>query len=197
MDEKTYAAVTEMCARLAGRLSDDSLGALRDQYAAGEWAIGDDTLLLSLAFQHVGITREEQDLIRSFLNDPGNPDLLDVSVIDEVPAPPYQFSRSGPANAPDPASADSLLSAEALRRGGRTLHRAWRAPLDWAPNGATWVYVTRVAQGTDELKTHSGLTAKLWTSLREKWQVEVVAEGVALTPYQAAALAAGQLVWAA
>lgn len=194
MDTKTYAAITEMCARLAGRLPDEPLSALRDQYAAGEWAIGDDTLLLSLAFQHVGITREEQDLIRSFLSDPDNPDLLDVPVIDQVPAPPYHFSGTGPANAPDPAPADRLLAGEAPRHGGHRLYRAWRSPLDWAPDGPTWVYVLRVVEGADELKTHSGLTAKLWTSLREKWQLEVVADGSPLTPYQAAALAAAHPV---
>ncbi|MFU8850984.1 hypothetical protein ACNAW0_08375 [Micromonospora sp. SL1-18] len=44
------------------------------------------------------------------------------------------------------------------------------------------------------MKTHSGLTAKLRTELREKWQLEVFADGSALTPYQAAALAAAQVV---
>ncbi|MGW5668631.1 hypothetical protein [Micromonospora sp. NPDC003776] len=53
----------------------------------------------------------------------------------------------------------------------------------------------RGARGTDELKAFSGLTAVLWTDLRAKWPVEVVAEDGALTPYQAAALAAGQLIW--
>ncbi|MET8089772.1 hypothetical protein [Micromonospora sp. NPDC005220] len=197
MDEKTYAAITEMCARLAGRLSDDTLGALRDQYAAGEWDLADATLLLSLAYEVVAISPEERDLIRSFLGDPDNPDLLNVPVIAEVPPPPYRFSPTGPANAPDPTRADSLLSTEAPRRRGHSLHRAWRDPFDGAPDGATWVYVLRVADGTDELKMHSGLTSKLWISLREKWQLEVVADSSPLTPYQAAALTAAHPVWAA
>ncbi|SCG57475.1 hypothetical protein [Micromonospora humi] len=197
MDATIYAAITEMCARLAGRLPDDALGALRDQYAAGEWAIGDDTLLLSLAFQHVGITAEEQALIRSFLSDPDNPDLLDVPVVDEVPAPAYRFTSAGPAGAADPSAADRLLAGEAPRHGGRRLHRAWRSPLGSAPDGPTWVYVLRVVEGADELKARSGLTARLWTTLREKWPVEVVAEGSTPAPYQAAALAAAQPVWSA
>ncbi|MEU5940099.1 hypothetical protein ABZ807_13080 [Micromonospora sp. NPDC047548] len=194
MDEKTYAAVTEVCARLAGRLSDDTLSTVREHYAAGEWDLADDTLLLNLAYEVVSITPNERDLIRSFLGDPDNPDLLNVPVIAEVPPPPYRFSPTGPANAPDPTRADILLSTEAPRRGGHSLYRAWRDPFDGAPDGATWVYVLRVAEGADELKAYSGLTARLWTDLREKWPLEVVADGESLTAYQAAALAAARPV---
>lgn len=194
MDEKTYAAVTEMCARLAGRLSDDALGAVREHYAAGEWDLADDTLLLNLAYQVVNITPQERDLIRSFLGDPDNPDLLKVPVIAELPSPPYRFSPTGPANAPDPTRADTLLSTEASHRGGCRLYRAWREPFTGAPDGATWVYLVRVTEGTDGLKTYSGLTSLLWTELREKWPLEVVVEGATLTPYQAAALAAARPV---
>ncbi|MGR6322678.1 hypothetical protein Q2K19_12160 [Micromonospora soli] len=197
MDEKTYAAVTEVCARLAGRLSDDTLGAVRDQYAAGEWDLADATLLLNLAYEHVGITAEEHDLIRSFLGDPDSPDLRNVPVVAELSSPPYRFSSTGPATAPDPSRADSLLSAEAPRHGGQRLRRAWRDSFDGAPNGPTWVYVLPVAEGTDELKAHSGLTSSLWTSLQEKWPVEVVAEDTVPPAYQAAALAAGYPVWTA
>ncbi|MFE9694565.1 hypothetical protein [Micromonospora sp. NPDC005806] len=197
MDAKTYATITEVCARLAGRLSDDVLGTVREHYAAGEWYLADGTLLGNLAYQGVGITREEQDLIRSFLYEPDTPDLLDVPVIAEAPPLAYRFSPRGPAGAPDPSRADSLLPAYAMREGAQRLHRAWRDPLDGAPDGATWVYVVRVAEGADELKTFSGLTAVLWTDLREKWPLEVVAEDAALAPYQAAALAAAHPVWTA
>jgi hypothetical protein len=193
MDAETYAAVTEVCARLAGRLSDDVLGTVREQYGAGEWQLGDDTLLLNLAYQRIGITRDEQRLIRSVLGDPDNPDLLDVPLVAEAPPPAYRFSAAGPPAAPDPSGADRLLSAHAARDGHR-LHRAWRDPVDGAPDGAAWIYVLRVAEGTDVLKTFSGLTAVLWTGLREKWPLEVVAEGAGLTPYQAAALAAALVV---
>ncbi|SBT49346.1 hypothetical protein [Micromonospora auratinigra] len=55
--DRTYAAITEMSARLAGRLRDDTLASVRRQYAAGEWSMADDTLLLTLAREHIGITR--------------------------------------------------------------------------------------------------------------------------------------------
>src|SRR5918997_2470774 len=128
MDAQTYAAVVQVCARLAGRLSDDVLGTVRELYAAGEWAIGDDTLLLNLAHQRVGITPGEQQLIRSVLGDPDNPDLLDVPRIAEAPQPAYRFSMAGPPGAPDPSRADSLLSARAARADAQRLHRAWRDP---------------------------------------------------------------------
>ncbi len=195
MDAKTYAAVAEVCRRLAGRLSDDVLGTVRENYAAGEFDLGDDALLLNLAYQGVGITIEEQTLMRTFLGDPDGPDLADVPVIAEVPPPSYRFSPGGPGNAPDPALADALLSAEAPAWRGRSLHRSWRAPLDGAPDAGAWTYVLRVAEGTDELAAFSGVTSRLWVSLKQKWPVEVIAEDSARGPYQAAALAAAYPVW--
>ncbi|SCG60533.1 hypothetical protein [Micromonospora halophytica] len=194
MDAKTYAAVADVCARLAGRLSDDTLGTVREHYAAGEWDLADATLLLNLAFEGVGITRAEQELIRSFLGDPDSPELHDVPVVAEVPSPPYRFSPTGPADAPDPTRADGVLSADAPRHGGHRLYRAWRHPHDGAPDGAAWVYVLLVAEGTDPLSAYSGLSSRLWTALKEKWPLEVVVEGGALPPYQAAALASASLV---
>ena len=195
MDAKTYAAVAEVCRRLAGRLSDDVLGTVRENYAAGEFDLGDDALLLNLAYQGVGITIEEQTLMRTFLGDPDGPDLADVPVIAEVPPLSYRFSPGGPGNAPDPAPADALLSAEAPAWRGRSLHRAWRAPLDGAPDAGAWTYVLRVAEGTDELAAFSGVTSRIWVSLKQKWPVEVIAEDSARGPYQAAALAAAYPVW--
>ncbi|MFJ8579024.1 hypothetical protein [Micromonospora sp. NPDC093277] len=195
MDAKTYATITEACARLAGRLSDDVLGTVREHYAAGEWYLAGSALLGNLAYQGVGITREEQGLIRSFLDEDDIPDLLDVPVVAEEPPLAYRFRPTGPVDAPSPYRADSLLTTHAAREGAQGLHRAWRDPLDGAPDGAAWLYVLRVAEDTDELKTFSGLTAVLWTDLSEKWPIEVVAEATALTPYQAAALAAAQAVW--
>ncbi|MGQ5264691.1 hypothetical protein ACTWLT_28470 [Micromonospora sp. ZYX-F-536] len=197
MDAKTYATATEVCRRLAGRLSDDVLGTVRENYAAGEFDLADNTLLLSLAYYGVGITVEEQTLMRSFLGDPDGPDLADVPVIAEVPPPPYRFSPAGPADAPDPTQADALLSADAPRRHGRSLHRAWRAPLDGAPDGAAWSYVLRVAEGTDELAAYSGAMAQLWISLKQKWPLEVIADNSPRAPYQEAALAGSSAVWRA
>jgi hypothetical protein len=177
-----------------GRLSDDTLGTVREHYAAGEWDVADATLLLNLAYQGVGIIREEQDLIRSFLGDPDSPDLLDVPVVAEVPPLPYSFSPTGPAGAPDRTRADIVLSTDAPRHGVRRLRCAWRDPLDGARGGATWVYMLQVAEGTDELKAYSSLAARLWTVLQEKWQLEVVVEGAPLPPYQAAALTAAHQV---
>ncbi|MGW2624529.1 hypothetical protein [Micromonospora taraxaci] len=197
MDTKMYAAVGEVCRRLAGRLSDDVLGAVREQYAAGELDMADATLLLSLAYQGVGVTAEERDLMRTFLGDPDGPYLTEVPVVAQAPPLAYRFSPDGPADAPDPAPADALLSADAPRRHGLALHRAWRAPLDGAPDAATWAYVLQVAEGTDELSTYSGVMSRLWVGLQQKWPVEVIAGGSPRTPYQEAALAGSQTVWRA
>jgi hypothetical protein len=197
MDVQTYAAATAVCARLAGRLSDDALGAVRDHYHGGEPDMAESALLLGLSYEGVGITREEHDLIRSVLDDPDNPDLDDVPLVDEVPPPAYRFSPTGPAGAPDPSRADIVLSTDAPRHGGRRLRRAWREPLDGASDGPTWVYVLQVAAGTDELSAYAGLTSRLWVVLQEKWRLEVVVEGSLLPPYQAAALTAAHQVWAA
>jgi hypothetical protein len=197
MDVQTYAAVANVCARLTGRLSDDTLGAVRDHYAGGEPDLAESALLLNMAYEGVGITREEHDLIRGTLDDPDNPDLDDVPIIDEIPPLAYRFSPAGPPNAPDPSRADIVLSTDAPRHGGRRLRRAWREPLDGARDGATWVYVLQVAAGTDELSAYSGLTSRIWVALREKWGLEVVVEGSLLPPYQAAALTAAHQVWAA
>ncbi|MGC4816885.1 hypothetical protein [Micromonospora sp. DT63] len=195
MDVKSYAAVAEVCRRLAGRLADDTLGTVREHYSAGELDLADDTLLLNLAYHGVGITAEEQALMRSFLGDPDGSDLAEVPIIAEVPAPPYRFSPTGPADAPDPTPADDLLSTDAPRRGGRSLHRVWRAPLDGAPDNAAWLYVLQVAEGADELATYSGVMAQLWTTLRQKWPVEVIADGSTRTPYHEAALAGAAAIW--
>ncbi|MBW4721993.1 hypothetical protein [Saccharothrix obliqua] len=197
MDTKLYAAVTDVCARLAGRLSDDTLGTAREHFAAGEWDLAESTLLLNLAYEGVGVTVEERDLIRSFLSDPDNPDLADVPVVDEVPPLRYRFSPTGPAGAPDPSRADILLSADAPRHGGRRLRCAWREAAEGAPDGSTWVYVLQVSDGTDVLKAYSGLASRLWLVLKEKYGLEVVVEGRAVPPYQAAALTPARQVWAA
>jgi hypothetical protein len=196
MDVQTYAAVSAVCARLAGRLSDETLGAVRDHYSAGEEYIAESSLLLGLAYEGVGITGEERELIRGILEDPGNPDLDDVPVVEEAPPLAYRFSPVAPAGTADPTRADAVLSADAPHFGGRRLRRAWREPLDGAPDGATWTYVLQVAPGSDELSAYAGLTSRLWVVLHEKWRLEVVVEGSLLLPYQAAALTAAHEVWA-
>ncbi|GAB1513272.1 hypothetical protein [Actinophytocola sp. KF-1] len=195
MDVQTNAAVAAVCARLAGRLSDDVLDAVRDHYSVGETEIAEAALLLGLALEGVAITLEEQDLIRAALYDPGNPDLDDVPVTDEVPPPAYRFTATGPAGAPDPSRADEVLAAEASAHGGVRLHRVWRMPLEGAQDGATWVYVLEVAPEADVLSARGALASRLWVELEQRWLVEVVTEGAALPPYQAAALAAAVQVW--
>jgi hypothetical protein len=197
MDVQTYAAAAAVCARLAGRLSDETLGAARDHYFGGEPELAESALLLGLAYEGVGITREEQDLIRASLEDQDNPDLDDVPIIESEPPLAYRFSATAPAGAPDPSHADAVLSTEAPRHGGVRLGRAWREPLPAARDGATWVYVLQVAPEADELGAYAGLTSRLWVTLQEKWRLEVVVEGTVVPPYQAAALAAAHQVWTA
>ncbi|MFF0151681.1 hypothetical protein [Micromonospora sp. NPDC005203] len=195
MDAKTYATVADVCRRLAGRLPDDVLGTVRENYAAGEFDLADATLLLSLALHGVGITSAERALLRAFVAEPDGCDLADVPAVAEVPPLSYRFSVDGPPDAPNPAPADTLLSADAPRRHGRSLHRAWRTPLDGAPDAAAWTYVLLVAEGADEPSTYSGVQSTLWVALGQRWPVEVIAADSPRTPYQEAALAAASAVW--
>lgn len=195
MDVQTYATVTDLCARLAGRLSDDTVRSVREDYFGGEPFQAETTLLLSLAYEGVGITREEHDLIKSTLDDPDNPDLAAVAILPEAPAPAYRFSPIAGPGAPSPTQADAVLVAEAARQAGRRLRRAWREPLDGAPDGPAWVYVLQIAPGADELRSFSGMASRLWVTLHEKWPVEVVTEGSLLPPYQAAALTGAHQIW--
>jgi hypothetical protein len=195
MDVKTYAAVIAVCRRLAGRLSDDTLDAIRVYYFAGEPELAESTLLLSLAYEGVGITHEERYLIRSILDDPDKPDLAAVPIVDAEPPLRYRFGSTGPAYAPDPSKADIVLSTEAPRHGGRILRRAWREPLACVPEAAAWLYVLQVAADMDELGAYSGLSSRLRVIVKEEWPLEVVAEGAPLPPYQAAALVAGHQIW--
>lgn len=186
MDALTYAAVCDLSRRIAGRMSDDTLGVVRGFYAAGEWDLGDDTLLLNLAYEGVGITAEERQLIRSFLGDPNNTDLDDVRTIDAPPPVRHQFSADGPRTAPDPTKADEVLSTHAPAHGGTVLRRVWR-------NDEVWLYILHIDEGADTLSAHSGLTSRLWVELNDRSPLEVV-DG-RLSPYQAAAVAVARQIW--
>lgn len=197
MDVRAYATAVAVCAGLAGRLPDDAFSAVCDHYAGGEPELAESTLLLSLAQQRIGITQEERRNIRSILGNPADPDLDDVPLVEEAPPLAYRFGPVGPADAPGTEKADAILSAEAARHGGRRLRRAWREPLEGARDGATWVYVLQVAEGTDTLGVRAGLSSRLWVVSKETWPLEVVVEGRLLPPYQAAALTAAREVWSA
>jgi hypothetical protein len=194
MDVKTYATVVDLCGRFAGRLSDNILGAVRGHYFGGEEAIAESALLLGLALENVGITREEHELLRSVVHDPDNPDLDAVPIVDEVPPVAYRFSPTGPPNAPDPARADAVLSADVQQRGVRRLRRVWQTPVN-DQFGGTWVYVVQVDPDVDPLGVYSGLSSVLALQADATWPVEVVTEGSLLFPYQAAALTAARQVW--
>lgn len=193
MDVLTYATVTDLCARFAGRLEDDVLRSVREDYFGGEPAQAEATLLLTLANENIAITQEEHDLIQSTLDDPHSPDLAAVRIMAAVPPMLYRFSAAGPAGAPDPSRADRVLADEAARYGGRVLRRAWREPLTGAPDVAKWTYVLQVS-GAGVLGVFAGLSGRLWVTLREKWPLEVVE--TRLSPYQAAASIAPR-IWVA
>ncbi|MGO1051452.1 hypothetical protein [Crossiella sp. CA198] len=195
MDVLTYARVLEVCARLAGRLSDDTLDAIRTHYHAGEPGLADATLLVTLAYHEVGITEEERDLIRSALPDPDSPDLAAVPALATIPSPRHHFTPTAPAAAPDPAPADTLLATEAAQHHAVELGRTWRDPLPGVRGPGTWVYVLRVTPTADPLHAYAALTSQLWLVLRETWPLEVLIEGIPTPPYQTAALAATTQVW--
>ena len=196
MDVKTYATVTDLCARLAGRLADDTLRSVREDYSAGEPVQAEATLLLTMAYENIGVTREEHDLIQSTVDETNRQDLAALPILDEAPPLRYRFSGRHPAGAPDPSRADAVLAANAARVGGRRLRRAWREPLAGAPDGAKWVYVLQVADNADQLRAFASLSGQLWVALQEKWPVEVVVEGKPLPAYQAAAVTVAPQIWA-
>ncbi|MFD4669306.1 hypothetical protein ACFWNN_06175 [Lentzea sp. NPDC058450] len=195
MDAQTYATVTDLCTRLAGRLPDDVLRSAREDYFGGEPAQAEATLLLSMAHGNIGLTAEERTQMASTLDDPHAPDLAAVPRIAEVPPVLYRFSATAPANAPDPTKADLVLSTDAARHGGHRLRRAWREPLDGAPDLAKWVYVLQTSPNANLLGAFSGLSARLWVALKEKWPLEAVADGRSLPPYQSAAMTAATTIW--
>ena len=66
-----------------------------------------------------------------------------------------------------------------------------------APDSSKWVYVLQVAEGANLLGAFAGLSGRLWVVLREKWPLEVVVEGQALPPYQAATVTVAPQIWSA
>ncbi|GAA2784724.1 hypothetical protein [Crossiella cryophila] len=195
MDVLTYARVLEVCARLAGRLSDDTLDAIRTHYHAGEPDLADATLLLTLAYHEVGITEEERDLIRSALPDPDSQDLAAVPAVATIPPPRHHFTPTAPAAAPDPAPSDTLLATEAAHHNALALSRTWRDPLPGVRDSGTWIYVLRLPPTTDPLHAYAALSSQLWAVLRETWPLEVLVEGIPNPPYQTAALSAATQIW--
>ncbi|MDT7785736.1 MAG: hypothetical protein QOF58_4155 [Pseudonocardiales bacterium] len=194
MDVQTYAVITDLCARLAGRMADDTLRGIREDYSAGEPVQAEAALLLTMGYENIGITKEEHDVIESVVDDQNRADLAAVPIIDEVPLW-YRFSGRGPAGAPDPGEVDAQLSANAALVGGRRLRRAWRDPLPGAPDGAGWVYVLQVSADVDQLSAFASLSSRLWVALQDKSPMEVVVEGRQLPPYQAAAVTVAPRIW--
>ncbi|MEU5692821.1 hypothetical protein [Actinosynnema sp. NPDC020468] len=193
MDLMTGIAVDEVCARLAGRLSDDVQRTVREHFAAGEWTVGESVLLLSLAREGVGITRAERDLIRFFSADPDAPELARVPEVPAPPTPRFHFRPDGPAHAPDPSRADAVLATGAAELGGRRLSRAWREPLDGG--SGDWVHLLEVGDDVNELAVYSSLSSLLWDSSREKGNLEIGTGRWRL--YHAAVLAGGRQIWSA
>ncbi|GLZ37564.1 hypothetical protein [Actinokineospora sp. NBRC 105648] len=197
MDTKQYATATEVCRRLAGRLSDDVVSVVQSQIFAGEDELALSSLLLNLQYEGVAVTADEAEMIRTLLEDPQDPELAAVQVTAAVPPPAYRFTPTAPADAPDAGGADQVVIAESALVGGRRVRRAWREPLPEAANPATWVYLVQVAPDVDELRAYSAISSQLWVHRQEKWPVEVVVEGRLLPPYQAAAVTAAHQIWSA
>ncbi|WP_424183475.1 hypothetical protein ACOBQX_15880 [Actinokineospora sp. G85] len=190
-----HVAVAEVTRRLSGRLSDDAVGAVAAQFAAGEVELASSALLLGLVAEQVAVTAAEAVLIRGIVDDPNDPVFAEVPHADLAPPPAHRFSPTGPPEAPDPAGADHVLAAEAALVGARRVRRAWREPLPDAPHPPAWVYLVQVAPEVDELRATAALRAKLWVRRQEKWPIEVVADGGLLPPYHAAAVTAARQIW--
>ncbi|MGW4635749.1 hypothetical protein [Nocardia sp. NPDC004415] len=191
-----YLAVTDLCQRLAGRMSDDPLAVIRGQYAAGEFQIGESTLVLGLLDEDLGITQEERDVLLALVDDANRSDLEDVASIDRLPPLRFRFHAESPRAACTPFSVDSLVISEAVRHEATRLFRAWRTPVDEEAGDSTWIYVLEVAAGTDQLDAFSGVDFSLSMN-GTAWSTEVVEQGAALHPYRSAALAGGTEIWRA
>jgi hypothetical protein len=194
MDVVQYANAEYLCALLTGRLSDDIMDVVQGHFAGGEDQLAITALVLSLPDQRVAITPEELELCRSLLDDPADPDLLQVTVVDSLPLPDYGFSPTAPDGAPDPARVDEVITGLAARVGAHDVRRTWRAPGPAGPNPASWIYLVRVTPDRDRLQVFSSITSDLWIQLRYKSPVTVLAVGSELPPYLAAADAASHSV---
>ncbi|MDT0332114.1 hypothetical protein [Nocardiopsis lambiniae] len=197
MDRATYAAVTDLCARLAGRVGDDLLETVRTHYACGEPYLAESALVLTLAYEGIGLTGAERALLVPTLDPDGLADLARVPHVERAPGPFYRFTPRGPADAPDPGSLSGVWAEVAPAHGGVVLYRAWREPLPGAPDAARWAYLLSVRADADPLAAQAGLCSTAHVRLRDTSPLEVLAEGVVVRPYQAALVAGAVEVWSA
>lgn len=180
MNELTAAneARVELLRRLAGRISDRELAALRADLREREIRELERNLLGYLTEHTVPLREAELDLLRAARLRPDGPWLAELASWDGVtPLPEYRF---------EPAAADGSSTERHVldwARDPRRILKALRLPASADALPESVVYVVEFAAGVD---------VSLQVVLS---QVETVAAGEELPPYQAAALAAGRRIW--
>ncbi|GLW78106.1 hypothetical protein [Actinokineospora globicatena] len=171
----TVPAWVTVLRRLAGRLPDDDLAALRSTLGAGEVDDLERSLLFALADHRVGIDDTERALLAA------EGVRVDSPVLADLPAPVAADTRFRPE--PSASTVDEkVLAATATLPTVRRVLRARRLA------GDKLVYVVELTGGsvpTAQAALHWGLDGAL---------LEVVLEGEDLPPYQAAARSAGVAV---
>ncbi|MET8797137.1 hypothetical protein ABZV91_11930 [Nocardia sp. NPDC004568] len=175
---------------LAGRLPDGQLDHRRHDLAATElWEL-EINLLGYCAAHAIPLREEEIALLPEARACPGGSRIRKLTRWRETDRmPEYRFE---PLDAEDSMAERLLL--DMVRRDHLAvirLRKAWRTPANAAAkNPPTVVYIAECAPGSDVSRRYGAFDVGSHGD-----QIEVVAEGEDLPPYQAGALAAGQLIW--
>lgn len=179
----------ELLRAMAGRVDDNVLGHLRGLLAAGELGMMETELLVALT--RTPVLPEELPLLRVVRDHPGTPPPKDLLIADAgTVLPRYDFTAAAPDPA-DQAAVDGVFGIEDVRTIRKTLrtpanHTAIPHPtLIWTIELVAGADVTRWRRYLPDLSAFRGSTC------------EIVAEDETLPPYQAAALTAGLVIWAA
>ncbi|MFC9437203.1 hypothetical protein [Nocardia sp. NPDC057030] len=181
----------ELLRRLAGRLNDGTLAAMRYLLGAREHAAMVDVLMEQLARDGVGLDDHEGRLLDRMIFQP-NELREQIPKIAATASPWYRFVPDlGPQT--DPYNVDHVLRWAACdpEHRARTLYQARRLPIGpESPVSQGRIYVLEVVEGADVSTIQSSVQYTPGAV-----SVEVVAEGERLPPYQAAARTAGVAIW--
>ncbi|HVK26590.1 MAG TPA: hypothetical protein VM677_35015 [Actinokineospora sp.] len=168
---------------LAGRVRDDTLNRLRALLAAGELDMMEADLLAELTRDRVPLLSHELPLLRDVRDYPESPLPSGLIVADPGTAPPaFEFAAAEPEPG-DQRAVAGVFGIDDVK----TIRKALRLP-------GTLVWVVELVGGADVSRWRRYLPD---LSEFPASTCEIVADGERLPPYQAAALAAGLVVWRA
>lgn len=174
---------------LAGRIGDGQLADRRSDLAARDlWEL--QVNLLDYLASHGTPLRDDE--IALLPEARAKPDGIRIRKLTRwhagEPLPEYRFE---PVDAEDSPAERYVLESAARHPAPRRVRKALRVPVSPAATaGQTVIYVAECAPDAEVYRLQDALDVSRYGA-----QTEVVAEGEDLPPYQAAALAAGRLLW--